>query len=49
MGFLLAAGALVTLSVIAMRFGADSRQWWSRGWLERPQSPPNHQGRMRTS
>jgi hypothetical protein len=36
MGFLFGALALVALSVVAMRFGVDSRESSPRGWLVAP-------------
>jgi hypothetical protein len=33
---LLITGALIVLSVIAVRFGADSRECAPAGWFERP-------------
>jgi hypothetical protein len=44
MGFLLMTGVLVALSVIALRFGADSRDGSASGWFERPHNNCNGSG-----
>ncbi|MGD0473029.1 MAG: hypothetical protein ABSB70_07400 [Candidatus Velthaea sp.] len=36
MGFLLMTGLLVALSVVAVRYGADSRDGSASGWFDRP-------------
>jgi hypothetical protein len=36
MGILLVTGVLVVLSVMALRFGADSRGGSASGWFEGP-------------
>jgi hypothetical protein len=41
MGFLLMTGVLIALSVIAVRFGADSRDSSASGWFERPRTNRN--------
>ena len=44
MGLLLMTGVLVALSVIALRFGADSRDGSASGWFEGPQNNCNNGG-----
>lgn len=36
MSMLFVTGALVALSIMAVRFGADSREYAPAGWVERP-------------